>query len=55
MTLYDQRKFNLDDDISEHLGFPVKHPKFPEKIITIRQLLSHTSSFREVASYNDFL
>ncbi|MEM0991518.1 MAG: serine hydrolase [Bacteroidota bacterium] len=34
----------LDDPINKYLPFEVKHPKFPELPITIRQLATHTAA-----------
>ena len=44
MTLYDQGRLDLDRDISEYLGFPVRNPAWPDTPVTARMLLSHTSS-----------
>lgn len=44
MQLYDQGFFDLDDDINMYLPFNVRNPHFPDDPITIRMLLSHTSS-----------
>ena len=44
MTLYDQGRLDLDKDISEYLPFKVRNPGWPNKPITARMLLSHTSS-----------
>ncbi|MCS7013461.1 MAG: serine hydrolase domain-containing protein [Chloroherpetonaceae bacterium] len=44
MQLYEQGKFSLEDDISPALGFQLRNPNFPDKPITYRQLLQHTSS-----------
>lgn len=44
MRLVDQRKLDLDRDISAYLGFPVHNPAFPDRPITLRLLLSHQSS-----------
>ena len=43
MRLVDQGKLDLDRDVSDYLGWPLRHPKFPEKVITLRLLLSHQS------------
>lgn len=44
MTLFDQGKFKLDDDINNYLPFSVRNPAFPDVPITFRMLLTHTSS-----------
>jgi CubicO group peptidase (beta-lactamase class C family) len=47
MKLYDANLINLDDDINKYLPFKIVNPNFPEKIITIRMILSHTSSLTD--------
>ena len=44
MQLVEAGRFSLDDDISPLIGFTVRNPRFPERPITVRMLLSHTSS-----------
>ncbi len=44
MQLVEEGKITLDDDVSDILGFAVRNPKFPDVPITVRMLLSHTSS-----------
>lgn len=44
MQLVDAGKLSLDADVSDIVGFRVRNPKFPEVPITVRMLLSHTSS-----------
>ena len=44
MQLVEAGKLSLDDDVSDLVGFRVRNPKFPEVPITVRMLLSHTSS-----------
>ncbi len=51
MTLFDQGKFKLDEDINKYLPFKVTNPRFPNDIITIRMILTHTSSIQD-NSYN---
>jgi CubicO group peptidase (beta-lactamase class C family) len=51
MKLYEQGKFKLDDDINLYLPFPVRNPAFPDKAITFRMLLTHTSSIQDGPSY----
>lgn len=47
MRLVEQGKLDLDRDISTYLGWPLRNPAFPDRPITLRQLLSHTSSLRD--------
>ncbi len=42
--LREEGKINLDADISEYWGFKVQNPHFPNDPITIRNILTHTSS-----------
>ncbi|MDR2651023.1 MAG: beta-lactamase family protein [Prevotellaceae bacterium] len=54
MQLYEQGKFNLDDDISDALGYTVRNPRFPDAKITYKMLLSHTSSLSDAEGYFDY-
>lgn len=47
MRLVEQRKLDLDRDVSTYLGWSFRNPAFPDRTITLRQLLSHTSSLRD--------
>lgn len=47
MKLYDQGLLDLDDDVNKHLPFVVRNPHHPEHKITVRMLLTHTSSLRD--------
>ena len=51
MQLVEQGKLHLQQDVSELLGFQVRNPKFPEKVITVEMLLSHTSSMNDANGY----
>jgi CubicO group peptidase (beta-lactamase class C family) len=51
MQLYEQGKLSLDQDVSELIGFPVRNPAFPEKVITLRLMLSHRSSINDSRGY----
>jgi CubicO group peptidase (beta-lactamase class C family) len=44
LQLRDQGKLELDQPINQVLPFAVRHPHFPKTAITIRHLLTHTSS-----------
>jgi CubicO group peptidase (beta-lactamase class C family) len=51
MQLVEAKKVNLDQDVSELIGFKVRNPKFPETIITLRLMLSHLSSINDSQGY----
>lgn len=51
MQLYDQGLFELDDDVNKYLPFNLRNPHFPDDPITIRMLLSHSSSLQEILAY----
>lgn len=51
MQMVEQGKVTLDADVSDLLGFPVRNPKFPDKVITLEMLLSHTSSIVDDENY----
>ena len=47
IQLVEEGKINLDEDVSRYLGFTLRNPSYPNKVITSRMLLSHTSSIRD--------
>jgi len=47
MQLWEDGLFELDDPVNDYLTFDVMHPDHPETEITIRQLLTHTSSIKD--------
>jgi len=51
MKLMEADKLKLDTDVSEYLGYKLRNPNFPDDPITLRMLLSHTSSLRDDAGY----
>ncbi len=51
LKLREQGKLDLDRDIGDYLGFPFRNPHFPDVPVTLRMLLSHTSSLRDDAGY----
>lgn len=55
MQLYEKGAFKLNDDVSGYLGFKLRNPNFPENPITFQMLMSHTSSIRDGAGYDNFL
>jgi CubicO group peptidase (beta-lactamase class C family) len=52
MMLVEQGKLTLDADVGGYLGFALRNPHFPDRVITLRTLLSHTSSLRDDAGYS---
>jgi CubicO group peptidase (beta-lactamase class C family) len=51
MQLVEQGKVSLDDDISDLVGFKIRNPKYPEKVIKLSMVLSHTSSINDSQGY----
>jgi len=52
MRLVEDGTFDLDADVSAYLGFALRNPHFPDRAITLRHLLTHTSSLRDAAGYS---
>jgi len=57
MQLAEQGKLTLDDDVGDLLGFRVRNPAYPDRVITLRMLLNHTSSITDGKNYGslDFI
>lgn len=51
MRLVEQGKLSLDQDVGIYLGFSLRNPHFPQQPLTLRSLLSHTSSLRDAGGY----
>ena len=51
MRLVEQGRLDLDRDVSDWLGWPLRNPNFPDAPITLRHLLSHTSSLEDGVDY----
>ena len=51
MQLVEAKKVSLDDDFSKLVGFRIRNPKFPDKVITLRMILSHTSGINDNQGY----
>jgi len=47
MRLVEQGRVTLDEDVSRTLGWRLRNPAFSDRPITLRQLLSHSSSIRD--------
>lgn len=54
MQLVEQGKVALDADASLYLGWTLRHPAFPDSIITLDHLLSHRSGIRDGDAYSRF-
>ncbi|NNG24934.1 beta-lactamase family protein [Massilia sp. ML15P13] len=52
MRLVEYGRMDLEADVSRYLGFSLRNPHFPEQAITLRSLLTHTSSLRDDAGYS---
>lgn len=57
LQLVEQGKLSLDDDVGDLLGFRVRNPAYPDRAITLRMLLNHTSSITDGDNYGslDFI
>jgi CubicO group peptidase (beta-lactamase class C family) len=51
MQLVEAGKVSLNDDFSDLIGFKVRNPKYPNTIITLKMVLSHTSSINDKEGY----
>ena len=52
MKLVEEGRLRLDADVGDYLGFPLRNPHYPDRPITLRHLLSHTSTLRDDAGYS---
>lgn len=53
LQLAEQGRLSLDDDAGDLIGFPVRNPAFPDRPITLRMLLDHTSSITDGPAYGN--
>jgi CubicO group peptidase (beta-lactamase class C family) len=44
MQLAVEKKLSLDADVSQYVGFSVRHPRHPTVVVTLRLLLSHVAA-----------
>ena len=51
MRMVEERRLELDRDVSDYLGWRLRNPAFPDRPITLRLLLSHRSSLRDEVDY----
>jgi CubicO group peptidase (beta-lactamase class C family) len=49
--LIEKGKLKLSDDFSTVVGFRVRNPKFPQTVITLKMVMSHTSSINDSEGY----
>ncbi len=47
MQLYEDGYFELDDDINMHLPFTIYHPDYPDSVITMRMIMTHSAALRD--------
>lgn len=53
LKLYEKGLVDLDEDISLYLGFKVRNPKYPDNIITLRMIMTQTSSIIDEGIFED--
>jgi CubicO group peptidase (beta-lactamase class C family) len=51
LTLVEKGAVSLDSDVSDLIGFQIRNPKYPEVPITVKMLLSHSSSLNDSQEY----
>lgn len=51
MQLVEKGVISLDDDVSDLIGFRIRNPHHPDTPITLKMILSHTSSIRDKEDY----
>lgn len=47
----EQGRVSLTTDVSELAGFPIRNPRYPDTVITLEMMLSHTSSINDSEGY----
>lgn len=51
LQLIEKDSLHLEDDVSDLVGFKVRNPKFPDTPITLKMILSHSSSLNDSQGY----
>jgi len=51
MQLIEKGKLDLNDDFSKLVGFKIRNPGYPDQIITLKMIMSHTSSINDSQGY----
>ncbi len=52
MQLMERGLLDLDTDISEYLGYEVRNPYYPDNPLTLRMIMSHTTSLKSNGGYS---
>ena len=52
MRLVDEGRLDLDADVSEALGWRMRHPQHPQTPISLRLLMTHRSGLSDAGGYN---
>lgn len=52
MQLVEAGKMSLDDDINGILGMNIRNPRYPDIPVTVKMLLSHTSSMQDGGGFD---
>ena len=53
LKLYDKGLIDLDEDVSKYLGFKVRNPKHPNDLITLRMIMTQTSSIIDDGAFEN--
>lgn len=51
MKMVEQGRLKLDTDVGDYLGYRLRNPHFPDQPVTLRMLLTHTSSLRDEGGF----
>lgn len=51
LSLAESGRLDLDQDVSQYLGYPIRHPQHPDTPVTMRMLLTHTASLTDDGPY----
>ena len=53
LKLYEKGLVDIDEDISNYLGFKVRNPLYPNDLITLRMVMAQSSSIIDDGIYED--
>ena len=53
LKLYEKGLVDIDEDISKYLGFKVRNPLYPNDLITLRMVMTQSSSIIDDGIYED--